>query len=245
MKDKRDIILEFYSSPDAILNALHQAGWKVVPEASPLAERIEPSDLRRWLPHDDMTHAKQTDIGQPSDQPPSPAKATDDKQGEWPLNDKPAIFNGIRFGLTVEKWIIINKAHNAELAAERQRREQAEATANHNADIGDSIARASKQTEDALRERCEQERSGRLLYMGRDKVLRSQLMSALAAIEKHNRLYSDPERHIDVDLSALREHDAEVRKPLVELLRKCRHHLPANIHGLKLEIDDALAKVKE
>jgi hypothetical protein len=30
MKHKRDVILEFYPSPDAILNALHQAGWKVV-----------------------------------------------------------------------------------------------------------------------------------------------------------------------------------------------------------------------
>lgn len=30
LKHKRDVILELYSSPDAILNALHQAGWTVV-----------------------------------------------------------------------------------------------------------------------------------------------------------------------------------------------------------------------
>jgi hypothetical protein len=30
-KHKRDVILEFYSSPDKILNALHQAGWEVRP----------------------------------------------------------------------------------------------------------------------------------------------------------------------------------------------------------------------
>jgi hypothetical protein len=33
MKHKRDIILEFCSNPDAVLNALHQAGWKVVPKS--------------------------------------------------------------------------------------------------------------------------------------------------------------------------------------------------------------------
>lgn len=30
-KDKREVILEFHSSPDAILNALHQAGWRIIP----------------------------------------------------------------------------------------------------------------------------------------------------------------------------------------------------------------------
>ena len=29
-QDKRDIILQFCSNPDAVLNALHQAGWKVI-----------------------------------------------------------------------------------------------------------------------------------------------------------------------------------------------------------------------
>jgi hypothetical protein len=32
MKDKRDIILEFAPNPDAVLNALHQGGWQVIPK---------------------------------------------------------------------------------------------------------------------------------------------------------------------------------------------------------------------
>lgn len=32
MRDKRDIILDFHGSPDAILNALHQGGWAIVPK---------------------------------------------------------------------------------------------------------------------------------------------------------------------------------------------------------------------
>lgn len=31
-RHKRDVLLEFVSNPDAALNALHQAGWKVVPK---------------------------------------------------------------------------------------------------------------------------------------------------------------------------------------------------------------------
>src|SRR5438552_19185095 len=34
LKHKRDVILEFNSSPDAILNALHQAGWQIIPKQS-------------------------------------------------------------------------------------------------------------------------------------------------------------------------------------------------------------------
>jgi hypothetical protein len=29
--DKRDVLLDYCSNPDAALNALHQAGWKIVP----------------------------------------------------------------------------------------------------------------------------------------------------------------------------------------------------------------------
>jgi hypothetical protein len=46
----------------------------------------------------------------------------------------------------------IAAAHNAALAAEREKREKAEQAANHNADISDSIARASQQVEQQLRE---------------------------------------------------------------------------------------------
>lgn len=33
LKPKRDVILEFFRSPDQVLNALHQEGWAVVPRA--------------------------------------------------------------------------------------------------------------------------------------------------------------------------------------------------------------------
>src|SRR5262245_61829000 len=44
MKDKRDIILEFHSSPDAILNALHQAGWQIIPKTLSGGASLSPSD---------------------------------------------------------------------------------------------------------------------------------------------------------------------------------------------------------
>ena len=52
-KHKHDVILEFHSSPDAILNALHQAGWQVIPKAQP-----QRSEQQEWTPkyvHDMIT----------------------------------------------------------------------------------------------------------------------------------------------------------------------------------------------
>ncbi len=42
IKDKRDILLAFHSSPDALLNALHQGGWVIIPqsELKYLRERV-------------------------------------------------------------------------------------------------------------------------------------------------------------------------------------------------------------
>ncbi len=44
MKDKRDILLQFCSNPDAALNALHQEGWQIIPKAAsepvPLSVRL-------------------------------------------------------------------------------------------------------------------------------------------------------------------------------------------------------------
>ena len=42
-QSKRDVILAFHSSPDAILNALHQGGWAIVPrdEIERLREALE------------------------------------------------------------------------------------------------------------------------------------------------------------------------------------------------------------
>lgn len=39
MRDKRDVVLDFASNPDAILNALHQEGYAIVPRAHVLDER--------------------------------------------------------------------------------------------------------------------------------------------------------------------------------------------------------------
>lgn len=46
IRDKREIILDFHGSPDAILNALHQAGWKVVPKEEALPQiEVPPSEV--------------------------------------------------------------------------------------------------------------------------------------------------------------------------------------------------------
>lgn len=62
MKDKRDIILGFCSNPDAVLNALHQEGWQVIPK--PAASPATASDLIRMSDGnykignpDEVTHA--------------------------------------------------------------------------------------------------------------------------------------------------------------------------------------------
>ena len=56
-----------------------------------------------------------------------------------------------------EAWCLgaLADAVNAALAAEREKREKAEQAANHNADISDSIARASQQVEQQLREQLD------------------------------------------------------------------------------------------
>jgi hypothetical protein len=119
-------------------------------------------------------------------------------------------------------------AHNAALKAERERRERAESRY----DKLDAI------TENEI------------------KSLRQQLLAAQAAIAAHN-AHNDNEdcAFIDVDLSALREHDerltAEVREPLVEALRIARTWLPNSRVPTPNEerayeiIDAALASVKD
>lgn len=88
------------------------------------------------------------------------------------------------------------------------------------------------------------------------KTLRQQLLSALAAIEKHNKDCGDDSsvpsfnyKIYDIDLSPLHEHDkkltAEVRKPLVDLLLECRIEIqtPMSKRTTKLlQKIDALAK---
>jgi hypothetical protein len=81
-----------------------------------------------------------------------------------------------------------------------------------------------------------------------------QLLAAQAAIAEHERRWSNYEGekcHImPVDLSALKEHDAEVRRPLVHLLAALCAWDDAGFHRLlepilRERIDDALAKAKE
>jgi len=85
--------------------------------------------------------------------------------------------------------------------------------------------------------------------------VRQQLLCALAAIEKHNNTLRVGSCHyIEVDLSALREHDAKVLQPLVELLEQVLFETvdaltypdgPCLVKSTRDEIKDALAKVKE
>jgi ribosomal protein S27E len=99
----------------------------------------------------------------------------------------------------------------AELAAERRRREQAEhwlgellAVIHCDGGHYQSEHGTEKATKDAIDKR------NRLV--ARNDILEYQLLSALAAIEKHNNTLRRPTpQRINIDLSALREHDAELR----------------------------------
>jgi hypothetical protein len=57
LRHKHDVILDFHSSPDAILNALHQAGWAITPKAD--IERItaERDDARGAYKAEIRSHA--------------------------------------------------------------------------------------------------------------------------------------------------------------------------------------------
>lgn len=103
-----------------------------------------------------------------------------------------------------------------------------------------------QETDDANRLTCEK------------TELEQQLLSALAAIEKHNKEwenYDAVHRQIYVDLSVLHQHDAEVRKPLMGLLLAIKPSLQnaandtqfAGQRSVRLELIrkiDALAKAK-
>lgn len=60
MKNKRDILLQFCSNPDAALNALHQEGWQIIPRAThtsdePVCSCGAEEQSRKWgtlpMPH--------------------------------------------------------------------------------------------------------------------------------------------------------------------------------------------------
>lgn len=83
------------------------------------------------------------------------------------------------------------------------------------------------------------------------KRTRQQLLSALAAIEKHNKRFENdairPNVEIKYDPSLLNQHDAEVRKPLMDLMK---HIITTDAMDMTRGeiislLRDALAKVKE
>lgn len=90
-----------------------------------------------------------------------------------------------------------------------------------------------------------------------DKLLKAtelvteQLLSAQAAIEKHNQAVEDWKDEaafkIEVDLSLLRKHDAEVRLPLVNVLKGIRIALEVSggFERTIKNIDAALATIKD
>ena len=122
----------------------------------------------------------------------------------------------------------LSSAINAALAAERKRREQMEENGSryHEADLHEMAQ---------LREH--------------NRKLEHQLLSAQAAIEKikqSDALTVGIMQIVDsVDLSALRQHDAEVRKPLVEALQKIAESDGIGGYDLANIAADALAKVNK
>jgi hypothetical protein len=132
------------------------------------AARPQPSKASQWCSCNDPEYQHRT---HEHDQPP--AKATDDKPKEWTHVSVAKLISDHGFNGVVN-------AHNAELTAERRRREQAE------------------------RESVTVAENARQVHI--------QLLSALAAIEKHNKHAQWPNCYkIKVELSALREHDARLR----------------------------------
>jgi hypothetical protein len=149
---------------------------------------------------------------------------------------------------------------NAALTAERQCREQAEQAANRNAETCASLV-------------TELHQLSKSTATEREEQILTSLLSALAAIEncrKYSQRNNDIGGNIStgtvlgmlaVDLSLLHEHDAEVRKPLVDALDQIKTHaesaltcdLPStesmDIEGgfeqLRDIACDALANVKE
>lgn len=156
-------------------------------------------------------------------------------------------------------WDELAKLENA-LAAERQHRERAEKSLQA---TFETLNRTAGQllSERQRREQAEQLRDAAML---REVQLGRELLSAQAAIGKHNKECGDNASEpsfnykiYGVDLSLLHQHDAEVRKPLVDALEIQRKALDVwrmsvNSDSLECKVAnkaigaaDALAKVKE
>ena len=103
-------------------------------------------------------------------------KSSEPATGEWTIR-------------TIDEWVRLNPStwrgvlafeHNAELAAEREKWEKAEQAANHNADISDSIVRASQQVEQQLRSQLAARNTQIELLVDQNASYRTQLAAAQA-----------------------------------------------------------------
>lgn len=154
------------------------------------------------------------------------------------------------FSDTIKQLGARNQQLNAALAAERER-----------ADYLDNILTGSNELNASLQQELAAERQ--LADIGRSwnqdnslekwfplaakelSDLRQQLLSALAAIEKHNKGLSHANKRayeIKIDRSALYARDAKVREPLVDLLNEMRNAINHEHYPDIVERLDALVK---
>jgi hypothetical protein len=133
---------------------------------------------------------------------------------------------------------IVSNSLARALDAERERRDhwQGVAEAHDCRDLTDAFVQLTRE-----REQLDTEREKTNNWSKVAEMFRIQLLAAQAAIEKHNFTHRDRGCYvIDVDPSALREHDAEVRKPLVEALELLQTRVETR--GCQLIIERALAQ---
>jgi hypothetical protein len=138
-----------------------------------------------------------------SDQPPSSAKATDDKQEEWTAEKGTLITANEIFKIGIYRAKQIADAHNAELTAAKDW----SPIAAENVRLTQELA-AERQLTIRLATTVAEEATKNI-------KLKTDLLSALAMIEIHNEEFKDhPPCFLikNVDLSALRERDAEVKR---------------------------------
>ncbi len=139
-----------------------------------------------------------------------------------------------------------------ELATERQRigimGQQIQDLQRERDSLRNAKAKQREEWNNTLKDLAAERKANRGLYIESNKRYQ-QLLSAQAAIE--DSLTCIPDHFVafkilrKIDLSLLHQHDAELRKPLVDLLLRVRELMPdATMKDLKDRID-ALAKVKK
>jgi len=160
------------------------------------------------------------------------------------------IVDNLHFSYTEEAQQSIRRildAHNAALAAATEGRDKwwRERTSS------ERVLKLEQQLA-AEQEKFEKADRDRIAWRDDRDAFKKQLLAAQAAIaayikSNYNDLGRNYEALTNIDDTALREHDAEVRKPLVDLLLECRLEIqtPMNKRTTTVlnKIDDALAKV--